>query len=105
MTAIYLVLTCEILPAGAAQGEEGFSAEKPTCVNLAFIAFCIGALHVVCYMCYQYPGHLGIIVIICYTQFMVTAPYEVTVSVTGFMVHGSLYVVTKVSRLRSYIEG
>ena len=43
LTAIYLVLTCEILPAGAGQGEEEFSAEKRTCVNLAFIAFCIEA--------------------------------------------------------------
>ena len=30
-TAIYLVLTGEILPAGAGQGEEDFSAEKCTC--------------------------------------------------------------------------
>ena len=37
LTAIYLVLTLEILPAGAGQGEEDFSAEKRTCVNLAFI--------------------------------------------------------------------
>ena len=44
LTAMYFVLTCEILPAGAGQGEEDFSAEKRTCVNLAFIAFCIGAL-------------------------------------------------------------
>ena len=48
LTAIYLVLTCEILPAGAGQGEEDLSSEKQTCVNLAFIAFCIGALHMLC---------------------------------------------------------
>ena len=46
LTAIYFVLSCEILPAGASQGEEEFSAEKRTCVNLVFIAFCIGALHI-----------------------------------------------------------
>ena len=28
LTAIYFVLTCEILPAGAGQGEEEFSAEN-----------------------------------------------------------------------------
>ena len=28
LTAMYFVLTCEILPAGAGQGEEDFSAEK-----------------------------------------------------------------------------
>ena len=47
LTAIYLILTDEILPAGAGQGEEDFSAEKRTCVNLAFIALCIGATQVV----------------------------------------------------------
>ena len=46
LAVFYLVLTSEILPAGAGQGEEDFSAEKRTCVNLAFIAFCIGALHI-----------------------------------------------------------
>ena len=46
LTAIYFVLTCEILPPGAGQGEEEFSVEKRTCVNLAFIAFCIGSLHI-----------------------------------------------------------
>ena len=46
LTAIYLVLTSEILRAGTSQGEEEFSAEKRTFVNLAFIASCIGALHV-----------------------------------------------------------
>ena len=42
---MHFVLTCEILPAGEGQGEEDFFAEKRKCVNLAFIAFCIGALH------------------------------------------------------------
>ena len=28
LTAMYFILTCEILPAGAGQGEEDFSAEK-----------------------------------------------------------------------------
>ena len=49
LTAIYVVLTCEILLASAGHGEEDFSAEKRRCVNLAFIAFCIGALHVLYY--------------------------------------------------------
>ena len=43
LTAMYFILTCEKLPAGAGQGEEDLSAEKRTCVNLVFI----GALHVV----------------------------------------------------------
>ena len=46
LNAMHFVLTREILPAGASQGEEDFSAEKRKCVKLAFIAFCIGALHV-----------------------------------------------------------
>ena len=45
LTAFCLVWTGEILPAGAGQGEEDFHAEKCTCVNLAFIAFYVGALH------------------------------------------------------------
>ena len=44
LPAIHFVLTCEILPAGAGQRKEEFSAEKRTCVNLIFIAFCIEAL-------------------------------------------------------------
>ena len=43
--AIHLILTGEILPTSAGQCEQAFSAEKRTRVNLAFIAFCIGALH------------------------------------------------------------
>ena len=46
LTVFYLVLTSEILPAGAGKGEEDFSAEKRTCVNLALIAFCIGSLQI-----------------------------------------------------------
>ena len=46
LTAIYLVLAGDILPAGVGQGEEDFAAEKRTCVNLAFIAFRIGSLGV-----------------------------------------------------------
>ena len=45
LTAIYFILTCGILLADAGQGIEEFSTEKRTCENLAFITFCIGALH------------------------------------------------------------
>ena len=37
----YLVLSRESLPAGVDQGEEDFSAEKRTCVNLAIIAIAL----------------------------------------------------------------
>ena len=47
LTAIYFILTCEILTAGGCQGEEEFSAEKHTCVNLVLMTFCIGALHII----------------------------------------------------------
>ena len=41
LPAIYFVLTCEISPAGAGQGEENFSAEKRTCVNLGLSRFAL----------------------------------------------------------------
>ena len=46
LTAIYFILTSEILSVGAGQGEEEFSTEN-ACVNLVFIAFCIGALQLI----------------------------------------------------------
>ena len=54
LAVFYPILTSEILPAGAGQGEEDFLQKTRMC-KFGVIAFCIGALH---FLLRQYAGQL-----------------------------------------------